>query len=32
MLDLDAHPVDLVMLDELESIVSSETSPGIAQA
>ena len=32
MLDLDAHPVDLVMLDELESMAATESTPGIAQA
>jgi ribonuclease HII len=32
MLDLDAHPADIVLLDELESMAAGEMSPHITQA
>jgi ribonuclease HII len=32
MLDLDAHPVDIVLLNEMESLAAGEMSPGITQA
>jgi ribonuclease HII len=32
MLDLDAHPVDIVLLNEMESMAAGEMSPEITQA
>jgi ribonuclease HII len=32
MLDLDAHPVDIVLLNEIESMAAGEMSPGITHA
>ena len=32
MLDLDAHPVDIVLLNEMESMAAGEISPEITQA